>query len=186
MIPVWQASWNGRRTESLPVDAVAAIRPVNGWPRGRKGWWMASLWNAWRRPGVPGVVWLDPDVAADPDDLGALRRHALAHPDEVGVALHKLWPASTRRDTWVWGHGVMDGHMPVMSQDPWARPEWFAMGMIYLPGILLDKALPYLPEWQFGHVDMSLARTARENGIGARVVYNCLPKHLHYVTRSET
>jgi hypothetical protein len=146
---------------------------------------MAAYWRQLRTGDAAGVIWQDPDVVADPDDLAALREQARDYPGWVHVAAHKLWPASTMRESWVWGHGVMDGDMPVLSQRMQPRAEWFALGLTYTPGRLLDLALPHMPAWLFGQVDSGLGAVARQHGIAGRVCPQARPKHLHFYPRED-
>jgi len=146
---------------------------------------MAAYWRQARQDGYDGVIWQDPDIVADPDDLEAMREQARDYPDWAHVAAHKLWPASTMRDSWVWGHGIMDGNRPVLSQRMQPRAEWFALGLTYTPGRLLDLALPHMPAWVFGQVDSGLAAVARQHNITGRVVPHARPKHLHFYPRED-
>lgn len=144
---------------------------------------MAAAWEEWRDRGATGVIWMDPDIVADPDDLAAMLTRVRYHADAVWISLHKLWPASTGRDTWVWGHGRWNGTMPAMSQDHTVMPGWFALGMTYTPALLLDKVVADLPCWVFGQIDMGLSKVAREIPVPMRVAERCRPKHLHYLPR---
>jgi hypothetical protein len=146
---------------------------------------MAEHWRRIRGQGYAGVIWQDPDIVADPDDLAAMLRHIEVWPGMVHVAVHKLWPASTMRDDWVYGHGVMDGDRPVLSQKLQGRAEWFALGFTYTPAQLLDLAIPHMPAWQFGQVDSGLAAVARQHRIPGRAVTAARPKHLHYYPRED-
>lgn len=146
---------------------------------------MAEAWETWRDKGAPGIIWLDPDIVPDLHDLAALQVAQASEPGAVWCSLHKLWPASTRRPTWVWAHGPWEGDRPGMSTSADGEPGWFAMGMTYTPAALLEDAKHELPLWRFGQIDMSLSATARELGIPIRVARLCQPKHLHYRPRKE-
>ena len=128
---------------------------------------------------------MDPDIVSDPGDLAAMRRAAELRPDAVHVAVHKLWPASTMRDDWVYAHGLMDGITHVLSQKLQARAEWFALGLTYTPGALLDLASPHMPAWLFGQVDSGLGAVARQNGIPGYACPDARPKHLHFYPRED-
>lgn len=121
----------------------------------------------------------------DPGDLDAIRTAARTDPHAVHVAVHKLWPASTMRDDWVWGHGIMDGITPVLSQKLQADAEWFALGLTYTPGGLLDLASPHMPAWVFGQVDSGLSAVARQHHIHGYCVPGATPKHLHFYPRED-
>lgn len=140
---------------------------------------MARAWRDYRDLGAPGVIWMDCDIAADPYDLDSMRSDIQHDETRVYVAPHKLWPGSTHRDSWVWGHGPMRDDNPRMAQAYCAKPEWFALGFTYTPARLLNIVLPDLPAWRFGQIDMSLSRLARENSIEISIVYGVHVKHLH-------
>ena len=144
---------------------------------------MAAAWEDWRDRGAAGVIWMDPDIVADPDDLAAITARISYWPAAVWCSLHKLWPASTGRDTWVWGHGRWAEPVPEMTQQAMVMPGWFALGMTYTPAVLLDKVLADLPLWPFGAIDMGLSKMARELRVPIRVARECRPKHLHYQPR---
>jgi len=180
-----QIEWNHWRIPSVAPDEIIRVAPEPDAPRGRKAALMAAYWQKIRGQGYDGVIWQDPDVVADPDDLAAICEQARDYPGFVGVAAHKLWPASTMLCDWVWAHGIMDGHWPVLSQKMQPRAEWFALGLTYTPGRLLDLALPHMPAWVFGQVDSGLGAVARQHGIPGRVVPHSRPKHLHFYPRED-
>ena len=146
---------------------------------------MAEYWRHVRGDDPAGVIWQDPDIVCDPDDLAAMREQIADYPEWVHVAAHKLWPASTMRDGWVWAWGVMDGDRPAMTQRMQPRAEWFALGLTYTPARLLELAVPHMPAWQFGQVDSGLGAVARQHGITGRVVPHARPKHLHFYPRED-
>ena len=180
-----QIEWNHWRIPSVAPDRVIRVAPEPDAPRGRKAALMAEYWRHIRGSGVAGVIWQDPDIVADPDDLAAMRRHAETWPGMVHVAVHKLWPASTMLPDWVYGHGVMDGERPVLSQKLSGRADWFALGLTYTPAQLLDLAIPHMPAWQFGQVDSGLGAVARQHRIPGRAVTAARPKHLHFYPRED-
>ena len=121
----------------------------------------------------------------DPDDLEAMRAAIYYRPTAAHVASHKLWPASTMRDSWVWAHGICQGDQKIMGQMWQKYAEWFALGLTYTPGRLLDLALPHMPAWVFGQVDSGLSNIARDQGIPGFAVKNARPKHLHFYPRED-
>lgn len=145
---------------------------------------MAASWVTWRARGASGIITLDPDVVADPDDIETMRGFIDYDNSCVWASMHKLWPASTHRDTWVWAFGKVNGDRPVMSQSTEGPYGWFALGMTYLPAALLDIAVRDMPLWEFGMIDMGLSRTAREHGFTINVAGNCHPKHVHFTPHS--
>lgn len=113
-------------------------------------------------------------------------RHAVEQaPDFIHCSVHKLWPASTMRDGWVFAHGLWKDNAPVMEQKVAPRADWFALGFTYTPGRLLQLAYPHMFQWVFGQVDSGLAATARQHFIPAFPVLRCRPKHLHFYPRED-
>lgn len=184
-IPHAQVEWNHWRIESVRPDAIIRVIPEPGQPRGRKAVQMADYWRRIRAGNAVGVLWQDPDVVADPDDIKAMREAVEANPNQVWVSCHKLWPASTMRDQWVWAHGIMRDGKPEMSQRLQHLAEWFALGLTYTPARLLDLALPHMPAWVFGQVDSGLSAVARQHGIPGSAVAAARPKHLHFYPRED-
>jgi len=123
---------------------------------------------------------MDPDVVADPDDISYLREEIDQYTDDIVHVPHKLWPASTGRDEWVWSYGRHDGTMPVMSQQHHHDPGWCAIGLTYTPARLLDIVAADMPFWEFGQIDMTLAATARQHDIPIRVCDGVQVKHVHF------
>lgn len=183
LTPHVQIEWNGWRIESVRPDVVARVYPEDGAPKGRKAAQMAVLWRSLRQAGAVGVLWQDPDVVGDPDDFAAMHAHIGQEPSAVHVAAHKLWPASTGRERWSWGFGTWDDPHPVMGQIIPGTLGWFAMGLTWTPSVLLDLALPHMPFWEYGQVDMGLSRLAREHRIPIRIVPGAQPRHLHFDPR---
>jgi hypothetical protein len=146
---------------------------------------MAQHWRNVRQDGAVGVIWQDPDIVADPADMTAMRDAIERNPDYVHVSIHRLWPASTMRQDWVWAHGLWQQDAPVLSQRLSMIAEWWALGLTYTPAALLDLAVPHMPAWHFGQVDNGLAAIARQHKIPGRAVDGAQPKHLHYYPRED-
>lgn len=123
---------------------------------------------------------MDNDVAADPDDLAAMTEAIEADPGSVQTALVKLWPASTGRDSWIWSHRGGSLGSPQVLADEAAPVAYFATGLTWLPGRLLDLAAPQLPSWPFHAFDVGLSEVALAHGIHVYAVHSCRPKHLHF------
>lgn len=185
LIPHVQIQWKHERAESVRPDDILRVAPEDDAPRGRKAALMAAYWWMAKQKGAAGVIWQDPDIVCDPDDLAAMRTAIEYRPTSVAVASHKLWPASTMRDSWVWAHGLHVGGYPVLGQVWQKRAEWFALGLTYTPGRLLDLAYPHMPAWVFGQVDNGLSNIARVHGIPGFAVKDARPKHLHFYPRED-
>lgn len=184
-IPLAQIEWNHWRSASVRPDHVVRVTPEPDAPRGRKARLMGELWRQVRTSDAPGILWLDPDVIADLDDLAEMHKAIERAPQFVHCSSHKLWPASTMRPDWVWAHGMWVGTAPVMSQNYAPYAQWFALGMTYTPARLLDLALPHMFQWVFGQVDSGLSATARQHNIPSYPVPKCRPKHLHFYPRED-
>lgn len=184
-IPHVQIEWNHWRIASVAPDIRLPIAPEPDAPRGRKATYMARVWANAKPAGALGIVWQDPDIVIDPDDYEEMMRAAKRAPDFIHVSVHKLWPASTMRESWVWAHGLVKDNVPVLSQQIAPRADWFALGFTYTPGRLLDLAAPHMPAWVFGQVDTGLGAVARQNHIPAFPVPRCRPKHLHFYPRED-
>lgn len=184
-IPHVQVEWDHWRVTSLLPDHVLRVSPEPEHPRGRKARHMADYWRRARAEGAQGVLWQDPDIVLDPDIMAAMRRQVELAPEAIHVSVHKLWPASTMRDDWVWAHGLMKGETPVMSQRLESYAAWFALGFTYTPARLLDLALPHMPAWVFGQVDSGLGAVARQHAIPAHAAGRVRPVHLHFYPRPD-
>lgn len=180
-----QVEWNHWRVASVRPDHVLSVVPEPDAPRGRKGPRMAEYWRIARASGVDGILWQDPDIVADPDDKDEMMRAISRAPEFVHASVHKLWPASTMRDDWVYAHGTMNGIYHELSQKMAPRADWFALGFTYTPARLLNLAAPHMINWVFGQVDSGLSNVARINNIPAFPVPKCRPKHLHFYPRED-
>lgn len=153
------------------------IGPEPGWPYGRKG---AALAGAWRQLGTrqcTGMLIMDADVAIDPLDASVMLQAIGQAPDVVHTAPIRLWPESTQRPSWVWGHWDADGP----SQQLCDAPTSFSFGLTYLPRRAIDRAIrDGLERWTFPGVDGRMSRAAAAAGCPVRVTGNCWPKHLHF------
>lgn len=126
---------------------------------------------------------MDPDIVADPEDLAYMRAEIDKYPEFVVHAQHKLWPASTGREEWVWSHGPWKDGRPEMSQVFRLAPGWCSLGFTYIPRQILDLASAQMPFWKFGQIDMGLSRMARENNIPIWLCDGIEVKHLHFNRR---
>jgi hypothetical protein len=154
------------------------VGPEPGWPFGRKGLALDGAWRQLRSRGCAGMLVLDGDVAVDPLDYAAMGGAIHADPRAVHVGPVRLWPASTMRESWAWGHW-RTGAGP--GQEWCEEPDRWTFGFTFLPRRLLHAAgREGLRDWAFPGVDLRMAATAKKWGIPARVVPGCYPKHMHY------
>lgn len=153
------------------------IGPEPGYPYGRKGLALLGAWNQLQTAQCTGMVVMDGDIAVDPFDVAAMLGTVGTYPDTVWTAPVKLWPASTQRESWVWGH--WDDRGP--GQDPCPEPTFFSFGLTYLPRKVIRHATRMgLAKWTFPGVDRRMSLAAQAAGVPIRVVDGCQPKHLHY------
>ena len=175
-----QIEWCGFRVNGIEPDHVIRTRPDHLYPHGRKGQGMQDWYAQVRDRGHHGIVWLDADVAADPDDLAAIDDAIIKRPDYMHTAALKLWPASTGRDDWMWSHRTGDHGSPEATQDISAPVRYVATGMLYTPMKLLSLCYGPLARLQWAEVDVFLSEMALRHDIPARIVLGCRPKHLHF------
>lgn len=141
---------------------------------------MARLWDEVRTSGQPGVLWLDPDVALDPDDQQAMHQAVTARPEAMHTAMVKLWPESTQLPDWIWSHRGGTLGQPAATQETAPQVSYVALGCLWTPARLLDLTMPQVEGGQWADVDVALSETALQHGIPAYTVDGCRPKHLHF------
>jgi hypothetical protein len=179
-----RAVWGDHLLGPLPwLPPIPGVRlhqlhygPEPGYPFGRRGLAIAGAWEQLRTARSAGLLLLDADVAVDPWDFAAMLGAVELHPADVLTAPIRVWPASTTRSGWTWGHWTGQP-----GQGPCPDPEWFSLSFTYLPERLVAACLRAgLRKWTFPVVDSRISETARAAGIPARVVDQAAPKHLHY------
>lgn len=175
-----QIEWDGFRVIGIPVDHVLHVTPEPNYPAGRKALHMSELWERVRTYPTPGILWIDPDIAADPDDLAAMAEAVEASPEDMHTGLVKLWPASTGWDHWIWSHRGGTLGQPAATQEVHPMVAYIATGFLWTPSRLLDLVFPRIKHGLFHEVDVALSEAALQAGIPARTVLGCQPKHLHF------
>ena len=174
-------NWAGTALDYAPPRGVfhtLHVGPEPDHPFGRKGLALATGWQQLTRhlPDTLGMLVMDGDIVIDPADVAAMFRAAVNAPQEVHTAPVRLWPASTKRDDWVWGSWA---EKPSQSLD--LEPVWFSTCLTYLPARLIKAALKDgLRSWTYPGVDARIAETAQRLGTPVRVVLECQPKHTNY------
>lgn len=141
---------------------------------------MASLWTELIPAALPGVLWMDPDVAADPDDLDAMADAVADRPADVHTGMVKGWPASTGRPDWIWSHRSGRLGYPEAHQQEDAPVVYVSTCFLWTPARLLDLAQPVMPAWRWEQVDVGLSELALAHDIPRWAVPGCRPKHLHF------
>lgn len=168
----------------LPAPRFPGVRlhelhygPEPGWPFGRRGLALATAWQQLEQ-GAAGMLVIDADVAFDPCDMKAMLEAVKLEPGAVHLAPIRLWPASTMRSSWVWGHhSGMPGQLLEVLEDPTA----WTFSFTYLPRRLIEACdRAGWSRWTFPAVDTRVAGVAAAVDIPVRVVPDCWPKHCHF------
>lgn len=151
--------------------------PEPGYPYGRKGRALLGAWRQLQNDRCTGMLIMDADVVVDPLDVAVMLGTVGVNPGDVWTAPIRLWPASTLRPSWVWGH--WDERGP--SQERCEAPTFFSFGFTYVPRRVIDQAARMgLERWTFPGVDGKMSKAARAARVPIRVVDGCQPKHMHY------
>lgn len=132
---------------------------------------------------VPGMLWLEADIAIGPEHLDELERAVAADDGTVVAVPFRLYPASTRQPRVVWPfyERLPDGREQIIDArlSVPRHPLTFGLGCTYLPARLLECARSHLHDWDWPSLDWRLATLARHEGIP--VVTTETPAiHLHY------
>lgn len=179
-IPLAQFQWQDERISSVTPDCILRIIPEPGYERGRKARLIGNLWSGLQERPPPGLMLMDPDVVADPDDIAAMHAAACLDPTSVHTAAVKLWPASTGLRDWIWSHRGGTVGFPVATQDEDTPIAYWTTCLVYLPARLLDAAAAVIDQWQWLELDVKLPELGLQLGIPNRLVPAARPKHLHY------
>lgn len=179
-LPITQSEWCGYRVIGPRADYVIHVIPEPGYEHGLEAAGIAAVWDHADRHGALGLLLVGCDVAADPDDIAAMRSAVLERPADLHTGLVKLWPESTGREEWIWSHRGGTVGFPAATQDLAVPVAYVSLGFLWAPARLLELAAPHLAARQWGETDVYLSETALNHGIAAHVVPDCRPKHLHY------
>lgn len=152
------------------------VSPEPEYPFGRKGLGYASAWRQLAGPVMAGMLVLDGDVAIDQHDTAAMLVAIDRRPEDIHVGPVKLWPASTKQDRWVHGHGKGSfSH----HNDP-DEVDHFGLSFTYLPRRLITACTDAgMDTWTYPHVDAEMRKVARKLRIPGHVVRDASPKHLN-------
>lgn len=175
-----QNEWQGNRIPSIPCDYVIQSHPAPGYPHGLLGAGLVHAWTMTHVYPLAGILWLDPDVVADPDDVSAMAAAVEQLPGDLHTGMVKLWPASTGRDTWIWSHRTGSLGAPAATQDDQAPVAYVSTCFLWMPARLLDLICPRAQGWPWDGFDVQLSEAALRAGIEAHAVPACRPKHLHF------
>lgn len=179
-IPVAQIEWQGERAKGVTPDFILPVIPEPEYEHGRKGLLSSALWLNHTDAAWPGIIWVDPDVAADPGDLEAMLTAAAELPQDVHTGLVKLWPASTGLRTWIWSHRGGTLGNPVATQDPAVPIAYVSTCFLYVPARLMKRVAADMASWPWFGFDVRLSEAALRAGVPMHAVAACQPKHLHF------
>lgn len=179
-IHVTQFQWSGYRINSLPPDHVFDIWPEPGWPQGRKGQLVADYWTKARSSGLEGLLFIDPDIVADPDHLAQVQEAVDQDNQAVYTGWYKLWPASTRRPDWIWSNRPGQVGYPLATQDATQPIAYFSTGFVWVPARLMELATPHLPQIDFAHFDPYLSEVALLHRIPIVGLPRVVLTHVHF------
>ena len=159
------------RFHTLHVD------PEVDYPFGRKGLSLARAWRHLAQDDFSGMLILDGDVVIDPEDYAQMLTAIHYDPFAVVVAPVRIWPVSTKRKDWVWGHWTNEPGQEVIEDTAW----WFTFCFTFLPRKLVEAAIrDGLSSWRYPICDRRVCETAQKIGMRIRIAPNCFPKHLNY------
>lgn len=173
-----KVDWD-RTSLSQPADRnfyTLHVDPTITHPFGQKGLALANTWKQLAGPNADGMLILDGDVAIDPSDHLEMLKAIHSNWEIVHTAPAKLWPVSTKKQGWTWGHWVTEPSQTIED-----NPLWFSFNYTYLPKALIEGAIKAgLKTWTYPAVDKTMSETARKLGIKVNVVHDCHPKHMNY------
>lgn len=153
------------------------VDPEPGFPFGRKGLQIASAWEKLATPSCQGMLMMDGDVAVDPNDYKAMTTAIHDNPDSVHVAPVKLWPVSTKKAGWYWGHWNAIGSMTMET----TNINFYGFSFTYLPKKVIVQAIgDGLKKWTYPDDDMRVSRVSIKLKTPVNIVEDSLPKHLNY------
>ena len=167
-IPIVQCAIDDGRRVPLPFKHLRVYTlPTSSAGHSCYGWLLLDVWN--RYQDVPGLLWLEADVAVDPTHLEEIRLLLEQDDDQVIAVPYLLYPSSTHLSRPVWPFYVYDDHGErriLSGRDvPPRHPLSFGLGCTYLPARLLEFARPYLHDWDYPVLDSRLSAVAAAEGV---------------------
>jgi hypothetical protein len=179
----FRINWNHENhpQQAMRVFYTIHVDPSPEYPFGQKG---KCIYNAWKgladptgQPTTDGVIILDADVMIDPDMMSKMETAVHNDPDWVHVAPVKIFPISTKFQTWCWAHWS-DYKSQVLEYD---NVKWFSFNFTYLPRAVITKAIETgLKDWRYPVVDKNMAIAANKIGVKVNVLKDVYPVHLNY------
>lgn len=172
---------DGRQVE-LPFSTITAQCYRQQDPRHvGYGQVMLDIWDSIKSPA--GMVWIEGDVAIEPQHLRELADDIAEFPESVVAVPFRLHPGycGLTEAKWPFNEKLIgEGWRQYAASEPVPRhPHSFGLGCTYLPFVLMEAARDRLPIWDWPSLDWKLSLVAWENGIG--VTATATPAvHLHY------
>ncbi len=172
-------NWNDTALD-IPIPGSffnVDIRPTIEYPFGEKGRVLANAWRQLSKDDYTGMLILNGDVIIEPTDHKNMLAAIHTRSDQVVIAPTRIWPKSTKRKDWIWGHWSFEGSQKFETKNV----RWFTFCFTYIPRKVIDQALKDgLVEWRYPGVDMNMARSAVKAKVPVYVAENVLPKHLNF------
>lgn len=157
------------------------VSPEPGYPAGRKGLQLAGAWAQYAGRDITGMVIMDGDVVADPEDIREMLNAIHVAPRSVWTAWARLWRPVDGVDPWpgwVWGHWARNPSQDRLEAS--YTPRRFSFCLTYLPRHLIEDCRRNgLENWTFPHVDRRVAARAEALDIPVGVV-DIEVKHVHW------
>ena len=138
-------------------------------------------------------VCLDWDIAYNSCDMHVVEEAIAERPDMVAMGPYLMFPSSTWKHNFGW-QDTGDRPEPVWSGMVWTGNDWrritrddqtcqaFGFGLVYLPEhvVKLADQLGVLDQCVYPYDDAVFSDFFWRQGGQARVLWECVPKHLHF------
>lgn len=144
-------------------------------PTGRKGLMLARYWQQQQQGHARiGILLLDGDVIADPEDIRAMVWAIDDAPESVHIAPVKLWYGGQ----WFWSHQSEEMQL---TRECLLHPFYFSFCLTYIPASVMVASIKAgLADWYYPYVDENVSKIANKIGVSVNVVLQSYPKHLHW------
>lgn len=180
--PIVQSYTNDGRRVPLPfVHHAVRCYDISEPEHRAYGQVMIDTWRQFH--GVPGMLWIEGDIALEPLHLDEIVHTVGLCPGCVVAAPFRLYPASTHHDHVQWpfyvetpncGERILRADEPI---PPLVRS--FGLGCTYLPAELFTAVGIEICLYDWPSLDWKLSVLARESGIPVFTTHTPVV-HLHY------
>lgn len=121
-----------------------------------------------------GIMIMDGDVVADPEDIRAMAFAVSEETDAVHTAPVKLWYSGQ----WVWSH---QGEDMQLTKECLTSPYYYSFCLTFIPADVMNASIKAgLADWYYPYVDENVSRITQKLKVPVRVVLNAYPKHVHW------